>query len=180
MTSAARAPAPLGVSELNELDRREFAARLEFVFERSPWIPAEAWAERPFADLDALHRAMCRAVERAPRARQLELIRAHPDLAGKAAAAGGLTAESRSEQSSAGLDRLTAAELERFTALNRAYRERFGFPFVICVRDTDKQGVLRSFAERLEHSPDEEVRAALREIERIAYLRLRDAAGPPA
>jgi OHCU decarboxylase len=161
---------------INALDRDAFVASLGGVFEHSPWVAEAAWERRPFATVDDLHAAMCAAVEEAPRERQLALIRAHPDLAGKAAIEGTLTADSRREQSSAGLDRLTPEEHAAFTELNGAYRERFGFPFVICVREHDKQSILAAARERLGHDPDEEVRTALAEIAKIARLRLEGAA----
>jgi OHCU decarboxylase len=110
----------------------------------------------------------------APRERRLALIRAHPDLAGKAAIEGSLTASSKHEQASAGLDRLTPDEYEAFTRTNTAYRERFGFPFVVCAREHTKESILRVAAERLEHTRDEEVRVALEEIAKIARLRLQE------
>ena len=103
---------------------------------------------------------------------RLSVIRAHPELAGRAAIAGTLTAESQSEQASAGLDRMTPEEFEHFHALNAAYRERFGFPFVICVRRTDRAGILRAMAERLEHDRETEIATALTEIGHIVRLRL--------
>ena len=123
---------------LNALDRDAFVARFGPVFESSPWVAEAAWERRPFAGAADLHAAMVAAVDEAPLEKQLALIRAHPDLAGKAAIAGTLTAHSRDEQASAGLDRLTPEEHATFTRLNTAYRERFGFPFVICVREHTK------------------------------------------
>jgi len=112
----------------------------------------------------------------APTERKLALIRAHPDLAGRAAIEGTLTRSSENEQASAGLDRLTPDEYEAFTRLNAAYRERFGFPFVVCAREHTKESILRVAAERLAHTRDEEVRVALEEIAKIARLRLGDLA----
>ena len=117
------------------MDREAFVARFGGVFEESPWIADAAWEARPFGSVEGLHAAMVRAVERAPRERRLALIRAHPDLAGKAAVAGELTPESTREQAAAGLDRLTPEQYERITGLTAAYRERFGFPFVVCARE---------------------------------------------
>jgi OHCU decarboxylase len=160
---------------IDELDRDAFVERFGPLFEHSPWIAEEAWSDRPFADADELFEALQSAMWSAPRERQLELIRAHPDLAGKAAIAGTLTDSSRREQASAGLDRLTPDEYEAFTRTNTAYRERFGFPFVVCVREHTKESLLRVAAERLEHTRDEEVRVALGEIAKIAQLRLQEA-----
>jgi 2-oxo-4-hydroxy-4-carboxy-5-ureidoimidazoline decarboxylase len=144
------------------------------VFEESPWIAREAWEARPFGSVDALHAAMVRVVEHSPRDARLELIRAHPDLAGKAATAGELTPESTREQAAAGLDRLTPAQYERITALTAAYRERFGFPFVVCAREHTPDSIIATAAWRLEADPDEEERTALTEIAKIARLRLAD------
>ena len=160
---------------INELDRDAFVRRFGPLFEHSPWVAEAAWADRPFADTGELFEALRSAMYAAPRERQLALIRAHPDLAGKAAIEGTLTSRSRGEQASAGLDRLRPDEYDAFTRTNAAYRERFGFPLVVCVREHTKESILRTAAERLEHSRDEEVRVALGEIAKIARLRLRDA-----
>ena len=162
------------MEQVGDLDRPAFVARFGGVFESSPWIADRAWDAGPFADVDALHRAMRAVVAAAPRDRQLALIRAHPDLAGRAAVAGDLTPESTAEQASAGLDRLTPEQFARITALNDAYRERFGFPFVICAREHDVAGILDAMERRLTNSPDGEVPIALEEIGRIARLRLED------
>jgi OHCU decarboxylase len=164
----------IALRDLNTAEQDAFVAAIGFVFEGSPWIAAQVWADRPFVSVDALHRAMCAVVLAAPRASQLDLIRAHPDLAGKAAIAGALTAESRQEQSSVGLDRLSAAEFATFTTLNTAYRDRFGFPFIICVREQSKQSILAAFRARLPHTAEEEIATALAEIATIARLRLAD------
>jgi len=144
------------------------------VFERSPWVAEGAWAAAPFHGLDRLHAAMVAAVRAAPRARQLALIRAHPDLAGKAAMAGEVTTQSRAEQAGAELDRLTPAQYARFQALNRAYRERFGFPFILAVKGLDKAQILESFVERLGNPPEAELDRCLNEIAKIARFRLSD------
>jgi len=163
---------PVSADALAAMDRETFVRTFGGVFERSPWVAEAAFAAGPFRDLEALQAAMLAVVQRAPRARQLALVRAHPDLADKAATAETLTEDSRREQASAGLDRLTPAEYRRFHALNRAYREKFGFPFVIAVRGLDKQAILDAFAERLESTPEAELERALAEIGRIARLRL--------
>jgi OHCU decarboxylase len=164
------------MKEVNELGREAFIERFGPLFEHSPWVAADAWSDRPFADEDELFEALRSAMYSAPTERKLALIRAHPDLAGRAAIEGTLTRSSTTEQASAGLDRLTPDEYEAFTRLNGAYRERFGFPFVVCVREHTKESILRVAAERLEHTRDEEVRVALEEIAKIARLRLEDLA----
>jgi OHCU decarboxylase len=171
-------PEQTTIGEVNGLDQEEFVSRFGALYERSPWVAEAARRERPFAGLAELHEAFVRAVREAPHERQLALIRAHPDLAGKAAIAGELTAESAREQGSAGLDRLTPEEYEDFYRLNTAYRDKFGFPFVVCVRDHGKETILADAAARLGHSRPEEIETALGEIARIAYLRLQDLIEP--
>jgi OHCU decarboxylase len=156
------------------MDRDDFVAYFGGVFEESPWIAREAWESRPFGSVDALHAAMVWVVEHSPRAARLELIRAHQDLAGKAAIAGALTPESTREQAAAGLDRLTPAQYERLTTLTAAYSDRFGFPFVVCAREHTADSIIATAAARLEARPDEEEQTALSEIAKIARLRLDD------
>jgi 2-oxo-4-hydroxy-4-carboxy-5-ureidoimidazoline decarboxylase len=165
----------LTLVRLNSMNRTGFTTALGFAFELSPWVVERAWDERPFASLDALHAAMMAVLEAAPIADKLALIRAHPELAGKAAIAKALTAESLSEQASAGLDRLTPEEFERFHALNAAYGARFGFPFIICVRLNDKASILAAMQARLDHDEPAEIAEALRQIGLISQLRLQDA-----
>jgi OHCU decarboxylase len=163
--------------ELNALSREEFVRFIGPVFENSPWIAEETWLKRPFMDLAQLHRALCETARGAGEEKQLALIRAHPDLVGRAALAGTLTPESNREQASAGLDRLTTGEIAAFQELNRAYHQKFGFPFVICARLNKKEAIQSGFRERLHHSREEEIKAALEEIAKIAYLRLKDILG---
>jgi OHCU decarboxylase len=155
-------------------DRETFVARYGALFEHSPWVAEAAWEHGPFADREALAQGLEQAMHDAPRDRQLALIRAHPDLAGRAAVEGTLTASSQREQAAAGLDRLTPDEYETFTRTNAAYRERFGFPFVVCAREHTKDSILRTAAERLAHEPEQEIDIALGEIAKIARLRLKD------
>jgi OHCU decarboxylase len=157
---------------INGLDRAAFVERFGPLFEHSPWVADAAWRDRPFADREELYEALVAAMHAAPRDRKLALIRAHPDLAGRAAIAGTLTESSRREQASAGLDRLTPDEYAAFTRTNEAYRERFGFPFVVCAREHTKESILRVAAERLRNGKDEEIGVALAEIAKIARLRL--------
>lgn len=162
------------LAELNAAPPADFCAALRGVWEHSPWIVEAAAARRPFARRADLAAAMADIVERAGEERQLALLRAHPDLAGRLARAGGLTPESGREQASAGLDRLDDEEYATFSAWNAAYRERFGFPFIICVRDTTKAGIRAAFPARLNHPPATERRAALAEVFKIAGHRLAD------
>ena len=167
-------PENITIDEINRLDRDEFVSRFGALYERSPWVAEAAWHESPFAYPSGLHEAFVRAVHEAHQERQLSLIQAHPDLAGKAAVASGLTAESSAEQASAGLDRLSPEEYQAFTAMNAAYREKFGIPMIVCVREHDKASILRNAEGRLKNSYEEEFEAALVEISKIAALRLRD------
>lgn len=164
------------IHEINQLSRDEFVDRLGFLFERSPWIAVAAWAERPFASRAALERALTRVVERAPRERQLALIRAHPDLVGRAALAGTLGQSSTSEQAAAGLDpdQLSAEDVRAFMDFNAAYKERFGFPFVICARENKKASILAGFERRLQNDRETEITTALGEIGKICHYRLLD------
>jgi OHCU decarboxylase len=144
------------------------------LFEHSPWVAEEAWRRGPFDSVAELHAALEAAMREAPRERQLDLIRAHPELAGREAKEGTLTRESSHEQSSAGLDRLTPDELEALKRLNRDYRERFGFPMIVCVREHTKDSILAWGTDRLEHTREQEIDIALGEITKIARLRLAD------
>jgi 2-oxo-4-hydroxy-4-carboxy-5-ureidoimidazoline decarboxylase len=142
------------------------------LFEHSPWVEARADARPSSGDRHA--DLMAVVLDAAPE-EQLALIRAHPELAGKAAVDGRLTEASAAEQASAGLDRLTKAEFDRFHALNAAYRKKFGFPFIICVRLTDKAGILAAMERRLANDRDTEIAEALAQIGEIVRLRLKDA-----
>jgi 2-oxo-4-hydroxy-4-carboxy-5-ureidoimidazoline decarboxylase len=162
------------IPELNANSNENFIAVLGGIYEHSPWVAQRVMPQRPFPDLENLALAMCAAVDAATDAEKLALIRAHPDLAGKLARAGGLTDESTREQAGLGLDRLSDAEYLLFSESNRRYQERFGFPFIICARKTTKQGVLDAFEKRLENSCELEISEALRQIHQIARLRLGD------
>jgi OHCU decarboxylase len=164
---------PLG--RVNDLSKGEFVSRFGSLYEHSPWVAEQAWNTRPFTSLDDLRGALVEAVRAAPDRRKVDLIRSHPDLAGKAAVAGELTAESEGEQASAGLDRLSPEEYELFARMNREYREKFGFPMVVAVkRHGSKESILRNAKERLGNSREREIEAALDEIHEIARLRLED------
>lgn len=160
------------IDELNDMAERGFVRALGTVYEHSPWIAARSFALRPFTDIAGLADAMARSVANASVAEQDGLIVAHPDLAGRLARAGGLEPASAGEQAGLGLDRLSDQEFEDFDALNRAYRARFGFPFVIAVKRHTRASVLAAFALRLQNDKAAERRTALREINMIARLRL--------
>ena len=160
------------LSDLNACSKADFVAHLGNIFEYSPWIAEQAADARPFAGLNALFAAMKAAVERAPEEKRLALIKAHPDLANKTQRAAGLTAESNAEQNSVGLDRLSEAEFAAFEHVNNAYRSKFGFPYIICVRRQTKDSILRDFERRLPNDATTEIEASIAEICRIAALRL--------
>lgn len=165
----------LTIGALNAMPKADFVDRLGGIYEASPWVAETVAAERPFTSREQLAGRMRAAVASADDSTKLALIRAHPDLAGKLARAGALSAESSREQAGLGLDRLSDEEFGRFSDLNTRYRERFGFPFIICVRETDKPGILAAFEERLGNQRSGEIEAALGQIHRIARLRLDDA-----
>ena len=162
------------LADLNSLDRAAFVAALGHLFEHSPWVAEETWSRRPFRDAAQLHAELSTTMRGASHERQLTLIRAHPDLAGRLAQQRKLTSESTREQASAGLNALSAEELARFQQLNNAYRSRFGFPFIICARLNAKDAILAAMQSRITNSPEEEFQRALAEIEKIARLRLED------
>ena len=163
------------IAALNAADRATFVAAIGFAFEHSPWITEATWDRRPFADLDDLHTALVDVVAGASEERRIALIAAHPDLAGRVAREGRLTAASHGEQAAAGLDRLTPDELARFEAANAGYRQRFDFPFVICAREHDKSSILAALERRAGNDRETEIAIALEEIAKIARLRLEDA-----
>lgn len=170
---------PLTLEQLNAASPAEALALLDGLYEHSPWIAEEALAQRPFRSLAHLKHALAQVVRTAELDAQLALIRAHPELAGKAMVAKSLTAESTNEQSKAGLTECTPEEFERIQQLNAAYNERFGFPFILAVRGPrgtglSKQEIIDTFARRLDNHPEFELAEALRNIHRIAEIRLND------
>jgi OHCU decarboxylase len=154
------------------MDRAEFVAAVGPAFEHSPWIAERAWNRRPFASVADLHERLCGVVAAASPDEQVGLIRAHPDLVGRLAWEGRLTRESAAEQAAAGLDALSAEEATAFERYNAEYRERFGFPFVICARENRKEAILAAFPQRLRNPRELEIAKALDEIYKIARLRL--------
>ena len=157
-----------------KLEYSEFVDRFAAIYEHSAWVAEEAASvTTEIDDIEKLAELMADCVDNASTSTQLELIRAHPDLAGKAQVAGELTEDSTSEQASAGLDQCSVEEYERFQALNTAYYEKFGFPFVMAVKNSGRNEILGAFSERLENDPATEFETALTEIHKIARLRLR-------
>jgi 2-oxo-4-hydroxy-4-carboxy-5-ureidoimidazoline decarboxylase len=162
----------LSLAAANAMDEAAFVAALGGVFEHSPWVAQRAYASRPFGSVAALHTAMVDAVRRAAPEEQLRLMQAHPELAGKAAIRGELTADSTREQSGAGLDRCSPEEFAQLTALNARYADRFGFPFILAVKGYDRAGILREFARRVDHERPMEIAENLAQIAKITRFRL--------
>lgn len=158
------------ISELNQLNQSTFVQVLGEIFEQTPAIAAQAWEQRPFADVTALHQTMVDIVRAMNLAEQLTLIRAHPDLGSRAK----MAEASVQEQAGVGLDRLSATEYEQFLTLNQAYKDKFEFPFIIAVRNQTKSSILQAFEQRLNHSTEVEIQQALTEIAQIAKFRLLD------
>lgn len=160
-----------------QLARADFVAGFGRVYEHSPWIAETLFdqgLDPAYDQLDGLAGALRQIVEAGGKERQLALLRAHPDLAGKLAMAGELTAESRGEQAGAGLDQCSPAEFARFQELNRSYTARFGFPFILAVKGKARAEILAAFETRVKNDEPTEFRTALDQVHRIAYLRLRD------
>ncbi len=163
----------MNLAAINALDEAAFVEKLGGVFEHSPWVARRAFEARPFASLEALHAAMTDVVRRAGRDEQLALIRAHPELAGRAMVANALTADSTNEQSGAGLTRCSPAEYATLVELNARYNAKFGFPFILAVKGYDRVGVIAEFARRVNRKVEDEFAEALAQIARIASFRLR-------
>jgi 2-oxo-4-hydroxy-4-carboxy-5-ureidoimidazoline decarboxylase len=162
----------ISLAALNAADKAEFVAALSNVVEYSPWVAEKLAEQRPFAGINQLHAALMAAIQSAEPDVQLSLIRAHPDLANKTQRAAGLTSESTGEQNSAGLDRLSDAEYTAFERVNTAYRDKFGFPYIVCVRRHTRDSILRDFETRVRNIAKTETRRAIEEIGRISALRL--------
>jgi OHCU decarboxylase len=161
----------------SRLDRAQFLQLQGRVYEHSPWIAEKLWDSGLKAEHDRiedLHRDLAAIVDAAPREKQLALLNAHPDLAGRLAMRGELTAESSSEQAGAGLDKCSPEEFRRFTELNDAYKGKFGFPFILAVKGKSRAEILQNFEHRIHNTPELEFRTALNEVHKIALLRLRD------
>lgn len=161
------------LSAVNRMDVASFIDALGGVFEHSPWVAERAWHARPYASVAALHDAMINVVASAVPAQQLALLRAHPELAGREAVAGEMTADSTGEQGRLGFTALTRAEFEQMGELNRCYREKFGFPCIIALKlHTKRDTVIAEFARRLENDTDTEMKDALAQIGHITRGRL--------
>jgi 2-oxo-4-hydroxy-4-carboxy-5-ureidoimidazoline decarboxylase len=162
------------IQDVNQMDQSTFVSVFGSVYEHSSWIAETAWEHRPFASVDGLHATMDSIVEGAGQSRQMNLIKAHPELAGRLLRSGQLTAESRSEQAQAGLTSLPENLTKRMLELNSTYQEKFGFPFIICARLNNVATILQAMEDRLTNSSETEFKTALQEISKIAKLRLAD------
>ncbi len=169
---AAVAAAEPDMNAVNAMDRAAFVQKFGGIFEKSPWVAEKAWEKRPFASVDDLHAAMVNIVKHSPVPNQLALLQSHPDLAGKEAQAGAMTASSVSEQASAGLNALSKAEMAQISDLNAAYKQKFGFPFIIAVRMHTKEGIFFEFNRRLANETQAEFANDLQNVYAITRLRL--------
>jgi 2-oxo-4-hydroxy-4-carboxy-5-ureidoimidazoline decarboxylase len=169
---AAAIAGPADMAPINAMDRAAFVQRFGGIFENSPWVAEKAWEKRPFGNLDDMHAAMVAVAKYAPAAMQLALLQSHPDLAGKEAEAGTMTASSVAEQASAGLNALSHAEMVQISDLNAAYKKKFGFPFIIAVRMHTKEGILFEFNRRLQNDTQTEFANDLQNVYIITRLRL--------
>jgi 2-oxo-4-hydroxy-4-carboxy-5-ureidoimidazoline decarboxylase len=162
------------IAQLNAMPVAEFVSVLGGLYEHSPWFAETAAAQRPFANVSELAGALRKAVDQAGTDAQVKLVRAHPELAGKAAVRGELTAESTREQSGAGLNLCTHEEFERLQSLNASYNKKFGFPFILAVRGYDRAGIIEAFARRVDNAPEVELQTCINQIHRVAQFRLDD------
>lgn len=169
---------PLSLREINDFEREQFIAALNPLFEGPPHIIEQAWQRRPFESRDQLYQELCTILFQSSEEQLVALLRAHPDLVGRAALAGTLSPSSTGEQATAGLDRLSPSEIATFNELNRTYQTRFGFPFVICARANKKESILNGFATRLQHTREQELEIALGEVAQICRFRLQDLVQP--
>jgi OHCU decarboxylase len=169
---------PLSLHEINTFEQEDFIAALSPLFEGPPHIIEQAWQRRPFESREHLYQELCSILYQSSEEEQVALLRAHPDLVGRAALAGTLSPASTGEQAAAGLDRLSPAEIATFNELNQAYQARFGFPFVICARANKKESILNGFTTRLQHTREQEIQIALGEVAQICRFRLQDLVQP--
>ena len=163
----------MNLAQVNALALEQFTARFGGVFENSPWVAERAWHSRPFDSVERLHASMLHAVAEASAEEQLALLRAHPELAGREAAKGALTADSSTEQGRLGFLDLDRSHVERMAELNRRYRQRFGFPCIVALRlHASRENVMAAMQRRLGNTPQAEMAAALEQIGHIARGRL--------
>ena len=161
------------MADMGEAGARDaFVERFGGVYEHSPWVAEQSFDAAVNATMDERTRLFANCVDAADRETKLQLIRAHPDLAGRAAVRGELTAESTSEQASAGIDQCTDEEYAQFVSFNASYKEKFGFPFIMAVKNSNRHEILAAFSKRIENDPDTEFETAIREIHKIARLRI--------
>ena len=164
----------MNLEKLNNSDQNSFTQILGEIFEHSPWIPQETWKNRPFNTIEHLHKNLKQTLEAADDIKKLDLVRTHPDLAGKLAVSGELTDFSTAEQQSAQLNKLTEEQFETLSKLNQTYKDKFQFPFIICVKDHTQTSIFEHFNKRVSNDSETEINAALKQISRIAWHRLND------
>ncbi len=160
------------IEDINQTDAAQFVELLGSIFEHSPWVAELVYPEKPFSSRGQLHQVMTSAVRRAPEVQRMALLCQHPELAGKEAEADTLTEDSKKEQAGAGLNQCTADELQTIKTLNKAYRNKFEFPFIIAVTGLDKFQIIAAMEKRLGNTEEEEFSTALGEVEKIARIRI--------
>ncbi len=170
MAATIEAVKEISIKEINELDANEFIDLLGEIYEHSSWVAEKTFQQKPFNDLDFLHKVMSQIVKESGQDRQRELIRSHPELAGKAV----LTTYSNNEQQSAGLASCNAEQIHKINEFSKKYLDKFNFPFVMVVKGRDVDTILSAFSQRLENSQEDEFERALAEIDKIARFRLEE------
>lgn len=163
---------PLSIQQVNAMDYDDFIARFGNVIEHCALCAAAIWRHRPFQSIEELHSRICSFLHQLPASGKEGVLRLHPDLAGRLAMQGGLTLESKAEQKAAGLDTMTDEERSSLQEANRCYKEKFGFPFVICARQNKKEAILSGISHRLNNTPEQELETGMGEVEKICLLRL--------
>lgn len=158
------------IEELNQSDKQTFISVLGGIYEDSPWVAAQTWSQRPFSTAEEVQKAMRDTVEKAPREKKIELLRAHPDLGENTE----MTDASEREQTSAGLDQLSPELYAAFQQLNERYKDKFGFPFIMAVKDKSPDAIKSAMEARIENSKPEEFQTALTEVHKIAQLRIEE------
>ena len=162
----------LSITDINQIPRRQFVETLGSIFEHSPWVAQGAFDLRPFESVDELHATMVGIVDQSSQQQRMTLIRNHPELAGKEASAGTLTTDSLKEQSGAGLDQCSAAELLQLRGFNQTYQEKFEFPFIIAVTGLNRSQIIEALALRVQNTVEVEFVTSLAEIAKIGKIRL--------
>lgn len=160
----------VSLNDINNMSQEEFVNNLGEIYEHTPQIASQTWQKKPFTDIENLHKSMVQVLKQMSKEEQLSLIKAHPDLGSKAK----MAEASVQEQAGVGLNQLSLDEYQRFQSLNQTYKQKFGFPFIIAVKNHNKNSILKAFEQRLENTIAQEKEQALKEINKIAWFRLKN------